>query len=48
MDFYNKNIEELYLRLLDNTIEQDQDLLYKLAQKADQLDFDNTNLKLSM
>jgi hypothetical protein len=48
MDFYNKNIEELYLRLLDNTIASDQDLLYRLAQKADDLDFENTNLKLSM
>ena len=46
MDFYNPQIEELYLRLLDNTIESDQDLLYELAQKADQLDFENTNLKL--
>ena len=48
MDFYNPQIEELYLRLLDSTIEADQDLLYRLAQKADQLDFENTNLKLSM
>lgn len=48
MDFYNKNIEELYLKLLDNTIESDHDLLYRLAQKADDLDFENTNLKLSM
>jgi hypothetical protein len=47
MDFYNPTIEELYLRLLDNTIEADQDLLYELAQKADKLDFENTNLKLS-
>lgn len=46
MDFYNPTIEELYLRLLDNTIEADQDLLYELAQKADDLDFENTNLKL--
>jgi hypothetical protein len=48
MDFYNKNIEELYLKLLDNTIESDRDLLYALAQKADDLDFENTNLKLSI
>jgi hypothetical protein len=48
MDFYNKRIEELYLKLLDNTIESDHDLLYTLAQKADDLDFENTNLKLSM
>ena len=48
MDFYNKRIEELYLRLLDNTIEADRELLYALAQKADDLDFENTNLKLSM
>lgn len=48
MDFYNPQIEELYLRLLDNTIESDHDLLYKLAQKADDLEFENTNLKLSM
>ncbi len=48
MDFYNPRIEELYLKLLDNTIESDRDLLYALAQKADDLDFENTNLKLSM
>ena len=47
MDFYNKQIEELYLKLLDNTIESDRDLLYALAQKADDLDFENTNLILS-
>jgi hypothetical protein len=48
MDFYNKSIEELYLKLLDNTIESDRELLYELAQKADDLDFENTNLILSM
>ena len=47
MDFYNPTIEELYLRLLGNTIESDRKLLYKLAQKADNLDFENTNLLLS-
>jgi hypothetical protein len=46
MDFYNTQIEELYYKLLENTIDQDKGLLYKLAQKADDLDFDNTNLKL--
>ena len=46
MDFYNKNIEELYLRLFPNVIESDRDKLYKLAQKADNLDFENTTLKL--
>jgi hypothetical protein len=46
MDFYNKQIEELYLRLLDNTIESDRAKLYELAQKADDLDFENTTLKL--
>jgi hypothetical protein len=46
MDFYNPQIEELYLRLLDNTIESDRAKLYELAQKADDLDFENTTLRL--
>ena len=46
MEFYNKQIEELYLRLLPNMIESDRSKLYELAQKADDLDFENTNLKL--
>ena len=47
MDFYNKQIEEMYLRLLPNVIESDRKKLYELAQKADDLDFKNTNLLLS-
>lgn len=46
MDFYNKQIEELYLKLFPNVIESDRDKLYELAQKADDLDFENTTLKL--
>ena len=46
MDFYNEQIEEMYLRLLPNVIEADRKKLYELAQKADDLDFENTNLKL--
>ena len=48
MDFYNKQIEEMYLRLLPNVIESDRAKLYDLAQKADDLDFENTSLKLGI
>lgn len=46
MDFYDKEIETLYntLKLMIDT--EYESILYDLAQKADDLQFENTNLKL--
>ena len=46
MDFYDKEIETLYNTLRSMINAESDSILYDLAQKADDLKFENTNLKL--
>ena len=46
MRFYNKQIEELYDKLSEELNDDQMILLDQLADKADDLDYQNTNLML--
>lgn len=48
MDFYNKMIETLYEEIKDQVTSEYKDKLYELAQIADDLSFDNVNLKMKL
>lgn len=48
MDFYDKEIEKLYYTLRSMINAEYDSILYDLAQRADDLKFENVNLKLKM